>query len=68
MLHHIDIRSAFLNANLEYEIYVEQPRGYVINGDNGKPLYFRLLKGLYGLKEAGRRWNEILHLANPKQK
>ena len=63
ILPHIDIRSAYLNANLEEEIYVEQPRGYVIDGEDGKPLYCRLLKGLYGLKQAGRRWNETLHLA-----
>jgi hypothetical protein len=49
------IRFNFFNGILEEEIYVEQPMGYVIKGDEEKVL--KLKKALYGLKQAPRAWN-----------
>ena len=43
-----DISNAFLNGDLEAEIYMEYPPGY--EGEPGTCL--KLLKGLYGLKQA----------------
>ena len=54
-----DVSSAYLNADLEEDVYVEQPPGYEIPG-KGSKLVCKLLKGLYGLKQAGRRWNRTL--------
>ena len=51
----LDIKSAFLNRELEEEVYVEQPQGYVIKGQEDK--VYRLRKALYGLKQAPRAWN-----------
>jgi hypothetical protein len=51
-----DISNAFLNGELEEEIYMEYPPGY--EGEPGTCL--RLLKGLYGLKQAARIWNKVL--------
>ena len=53
-IEHIDVKSAYLNAPLKEEIYMKPPRGVLKPGQEGKVL--RLLKGLYGLKQAGRGW------------
>ena len=53
-IEHVDVKSAYLNAPLEEVIYMKPPRGVLKPGQEGKVL--RLLKGLYGLKQAGRGW------------
>ena len=52
---HIDVKSAYLNAPLSETIYMKPPQGVLKPGQEGKVL--RLLKGLYGLKQAGRCWH-----------
>ena len=54
-----DVNSAYLNADLEGDVYVEQRPGFEIPG-KGSKLVCKLLKGLYGLKQAGRCWNRTL--------
>ena len=51
---HVDVKSAYLNAPLKEVIYMKPPLGVLKPGEEGKVL--RLLKGLYGLKQAGRGW------------
>jgi transposase InsO family protein len=55
----MDFVTAFLNGELEEEIYIEQPEGYIIEGQKDKVL--RLKKSLYGLKQSPREWNKKLH-------
>jgi hypothetical protein len=57
----IDVCTAFLYGKLEeeHEIYMRQPAGYIEPGSEHKVC--RLLKGLYGLKQAGRAWNQCLN-------
>ena len=51
--------SAYRNADLKEDVYVEQPPGFEIPG-KGSKLVCKLLKGLYGLKQAGRCRNRTL--------
>lgn len=53
-----DVASAFLNADLDETIYMQQPRGV----DVTDPDYVcKLKKSLYGLKQAPRLWNQTIH-------
>ncbi|KAI3788698.1 hypothetical protein L2E82_01471 [Cichorium intybus] len=49
-----DVKSAFLNGDLKEELYVYQPEGFVIKGEESK--VYKLNKALYGLKQAPRAW------------
>jgi transposase InsO family protein len=55
-----DIKTAYLNAQIEEEIYMEQPEGYEVKGPQGQKLVCKLSKSIYGLKQAGRNWNKTL--------
>ena len=49
-VHHMDVKSAFLNGDLKEEVYVRQPPSYAVTGEEGK--VHRLRKALYGLCQA----------------
>ena len=46
----MDVKTTFLNGELEEEIYNEQPEGFIVPGNEKKVC--RLVKSLYGLKQA----------------
>ena len=54
-MHQMDVATAFLYAPLEEEVYMVQPEGTVLPGDEEKVM--KLLKCLYGLKQTPRQWN-----------
>ena len=66
-IHQIDVKTAFLNGDLEEEIYLEQPgdleeeiyleqpEGFIVPGQEEKVC--RLIKSLYGLKQAPKQWH-----------
>jgi hypothetical protein len=51
----MDVKSVFLNGDLQEEVYVEQPAGFIIAGKDHKVL--KLKEALYGLQQASRAWN-----------
>ena len=53
-LHQLDIKNVFLHGNLQDEVYMEQPLGFVGQGEIRKVC--RLRKSLYGLKQSPRAW------------
>jgi hypothetical protein len=58
MLYQMDVKSAFLNGPIKEEVYVEQSLGFE---DSQYPSQvYKLLKTLYGLKQALRAWYECL--------
>ena len=51
-IHQWDVKSAFPNAPIKEEIYIEQPKGF----EKGNKLVCKLNKALYGLKQSARQW------------
>jgi hypothetical protein len=51
---HMDVKSKFLHGDLEEEIYMKQPGGFVVKGK--KELVCKLKKSMYGLKQSPRMW------------
>jgi hypothetical protein len=54
-VHHMGVKSAFLNTDLQEEVYVEQPTSFVVAIKEHKVL--KLQKALHGLHQALRAWN-----------
>jgi hypothetical protein len=57
----MDVKTAFLQAGVEEEIYVYPPKGHEERGPDGKAKVWRLKKSLYGLKQAPRNWNKEIN-------
>lgn len=55
-IHQMDAVTAFLQGEIEEDIYLEQPDGF--NDGTGKVC--KLKRAIYGLKQAGRQWNKKL--------
>lgn len=61
LIHQMDVKTAYLNANIDCEVYLEQPEGFAKTDENGNRLVCKLKKSLYGLKQSGRNWYNLLH-------
>ncbi|KAL0537256.1 hypothetical protein IC582_026232 [Cucumis melo] len=56
IIHQMDVKTAFLNGDLEEEFYMTQPEGFKISGQENKVC--KLRKSLYDLKQAPKQWYE----------
>jgi hypothetical protein len=59
-LHQMDVKTTFLNGEIEEEVYIKQPEGFMIH--NEKSHVCRLKKALYELKQAPRAWYEKMDI------
>nr|GEW14592.1 zinc finger, CCHC-type [Tanacetum cinerariifolium] len=56
VIHQIDVKIVFLNGDLDKEVYMKQPEGFVMPGNEHKAC--KLVKSLYGLKQAPKQWHQ----------
>jgi hypothetical protein len=52
----MNVKTTFLNGELEEKIYMTQPDGFIVKDQEDKVC--QLLKFLYGLKQAHKQWHE----------
>jgi hypothetical protein len=57
-IHHMDVNTTFLNGDLKENVYMSQPKRFVVKGQEHKVCKF--IKSLYGLKKAPCAWYEEL--------
>ncbi|GJV51542.1 zinc finger, CCHC-type containing protein [Tanacetum coccineum] len=56
VIHQMDVKIAFLNGDLDKEVYMKQLEGFVMPGN--EYMVCKLVKSLYGLKQALKQWHQ----------
>ena len=56
-LHHMDVRTTFLNKDLVKDVYMSQPIGFEEVGK--KHMVCKPHKSIYGLNQASRQWSQV---------
>ena len=57
----VDVSNAYLNGEMDCDVYMEQPEGFAVG--NPKHTVCLLKKSLYGTKQGGNRWNRKMRTA-----
>ncbi|GJU41843.1 zinc finger, CCHC-type containing protein [Tanacetum coccineum] len=56
VIHQMDVKITFLNDELDGEVYMKQPEGFVMPGNEHKVC--KMAKSLYRLKQASKQWHQ----------
>ncbi|GJU99230.1 zinc finger, CCHC-type containing protein [Tanacetum coccineum] len=56
IIHQMDVKTAFLNGDLDEEVYMNQPQGFIMPGNKNKVC--KLINSIYGLKQAPKQWHQ----------
>jgi hypothetical protein len=56
LVHQIDMKTTFLNGELDEKIYMDRPDGFVVKGEERKVC--KLLESLYSLEQPPKQWHE----------
>ena len=56
MVHQMDVKTAYLNAPIDTEIYMKQPAGYEKSLDDPRKMVCKVLKAVNGLRREGGVW------------
>ncbi|GJS94563.1 zinc finger, CCHC-type containing protein [Tanacetum coccineum] len=56
IIHQMDVKTSFLNGELDEEVYMNQPQGFIMPINENKVC--KLIKPLYGLKQALKKWHQ----------
>ena len=54
-LHQMDVKMTFLNGDLKENVYMKQPKGFIMEGK--EDMVCLLKKSIYGLRQASRQWH-----------
>ena len=60
VLHQMDVKTAYLDAPIDCEIYIDQAESFEVPSGSGGRLVYKLNKSLHGLKQSRRNWNHVL--------
>ncbi|GJY29826.1 zinc finger, CCHC-type containing protein [Tanacetum coccineum] len=56
VIHQMDVKTTFLYGELEEDVYMNQPQGFIMPSNENKMC--KLIKSLYGLKQAPKQWHQ----------
>ncbi|GKB41525.1 zinc finger, CCHC-type containing protein [Tanacetum coccineum] len=56
IIHQMDVKTAFLNGDLDAEVYMNQPQVFIMPGNENKVC--KLIKSLYRLKQTPKQWHQ----------
>ncbi|GKE55482.1 zinc finger, CCHC-type containing protein, partial [Tanacetum coccineum] len=56
VIHQMDVKTAFLNGDLDEEVYMNQPQGFIMHVNENKVC--KLIKSLYRLKQTPKQWHQ----------
>ncbi|GJS31830.1 zinc finger, CCHC-type containing protein [Tanacetum coccineum] len=56
IIHQMDVKTAFLNGKLDEEVYMNQPRSFIMLGNENKMC--KLIKSLFRLKQTPKQWHQ----------